>query len=941
MFAGFEPEEAAIEPAVVEPVATAPDTVEPESCEEEVLAPGERPNLAGKTVYVIDSFSLIFQVFHVMPPMTSPNGLPTGAIHGFTRDILDLQKKKKPDYLFCAYDSPGDNFRHRRYPEYKANRSETPHDLQLQIPQILRVLEALNVPVLLHDDYEADDVLATLAREVDEAGGECVLVTGDKDCRQLLTDHVRIYNIRKDQMYDAAALQNDWGIRPDQAVDFQSLVGDTSDNIPGVPLIGPKMARELLQKYDTLESVLEHAGEVSGKKRRENLLTFGEQAYMSRDLVRLEAHMPLDIDWQQGRVGGVHQIVAQDLFREFGFRRLAERLGGAPAITPPIWNADYRAVTTEAELDTFMEELQKQKRFSFDTETTSINPRWADLVGLSFAWREGEAYYLAVRGPEGEACLDPATTLQRLRPILEDPTIEKIGQNLKYDMIVLRSAGVHVRGVAFDTMLADYLLEAGEQNHGLNDLSRRYLQHDPLKIESLIGSGKKQKKMDEAPIADVAHYAAEDADIPLRLEAPLAKGLAEKELRSLFDDVEIPLIDVLVEMEFNGVRIDTDVLARLSEEFAQRMENAKRDIFEIAGREFNIASPKQLSVVLFDEIGLTPVRKTKTGASTDAAVLEQLAAEHPLPAKVLEYRQFAKLKNTYVDALPALVHPRTGRVHTSFNQVVAATGRLSSNDPNLQNIPIRTPEGREIRSAFVPGEEGWQLLTADYSQIELRVLAHFSADKTLLAAFANDEDIHAMVAGEVYGVPLEEVSSAMRRSAKAINFGVIYGQSPFGLAKSLGIEQEEAAEFIDAYFARYAGVDEFLQKTLADCRQNGYVKTILGRRRTIHGVRDNAARGNSRMPNLPERTAINTVIQGSAADLIKLAMNHVYAALRRESLEARLLLQIHDELVLEAPPAEISQLVKLVDENMVSVYALRSPLKVDVKTGPNWAACEA
>ena len=897
--------------------------------------------LSGKTVYVVDCHSLIYQVFHALPEMSSPSGQPVGAVFGFARDIFYLLNQKRPDYLFCAFDRPEKTFRHELYQPYKIQRESMPEDLRPQITEIRRLLMAMGIPVLDHPSYEADDILATVARHTEQLGGECFLVTGDKDCRQLITDRVWVYNVRKDEIYDAAALRETWGIRPDQVVDFQSLVGDSVDNVPGVSLIGPKIARELLNKYDTLEGVLDHAGEVSGTRRKQNLIEGREVALLSRKLVRLIDRVPVDVDWTAGRVGGINQERVLPLLREFGFRRLTEELGGWDANeAPSAWEADYRAITTPAELERLVAQMSEQDQISLDTETTDLNPRRAEIVGYCFAWEAGRAYYVPVSAPQGEPCLDPKSTLDSLRPVLENPSIKKIGQNLKYDMVVLRGAGVELAGETFDTMVADYLLEAGARTHNMDDLSKRYLNHTPIKISALIGKGKQQKRMDEVPLESITQYAAEDADVPLRLVDILRQKLKEQQLDRLFTTLEMPLIEVLVELEYNGIKVDVDHLRQLSRRFGERIDALEHEIYDLAGHTFNIASPKQLATVLFKEQMLPVLKKTKTGASTDAEVLEQLANQHPLPAKIIEYRQNAKLKSTYVDSLPQLVHPTTGRVHTSFNQVVAATGRLSSNDPNLQNIPIRTEAGREIRSAFLPGHEGWQLLAADYSQIELRVLAHFSRDETLLAAFAKDEDIHAHVASEVHGVPLEGVTSEMRQRAKAINFGMIYGQSPFGLAKMLDIEHEEATQFIDAYFTRHPGVDRLLTKILEECRQNGYVTTILGRRRSIQGIRPiSDVAGVSRHRILPERTAINTVIQGSAADLIKLAMIRVHDRLRREKHPARMLLQIHDELVFEVPLEQVANLAELVTEEMAGVQELAVPLKVDVKSGSNWAQC--
>ncbi len=704
----------------------------------------------GQSVYLVDAHSLIYQVFHALPEMSGPSGQPVGAVHGFVRDIVDLIEVRGADYVIAAFDHPGPTFRNDLYDQYKIHREEMPADLQLQIPVILRFLEALGVPSPSLAGFEADDILATLARQVEAAGAECFLVTSDKDCRQLITDHVKMFNIRKGEVFDAAALRATWGIRPDQVVDFQSLVGDKVDNVPGVPLIGPKNAQELLTKYQTLEGVFEHAHEVAGAKRKENLMSGREQAMKSRELVRLKADVPIAIDWNAAQVGRFHPDLVDTLCRECGFRQLARRieslavkLGRPPLPLPvsqhqgasledeaeaaappapakelttaasPAWNATYKTIATLADLDWLVGELSRQPRFVIDTETTAVLPRWAEIVGYSFCWKPGEAYYLPVRAPAGEAQLDPAMAAAALKPVLENPQIAKVGQNLKYDLVVLRSAGIDMQGVAFDTMVADYLLDPGERSHNMDDMARRYLGHQTITIDQLIGTGKDQKQMDAVPVELVTQYAAEDADVPLRLAQLLAPRLEEQCLTQLFTELEMPLVEVLAELEFTGIRVDVSRLRELSSQFNGRIIRLEREIFEIAGREFNIDSRIQLGQLLYDELKLPVLRRTKTGPSMDADVLEELAALHPLPAKVIEYRQNAKLKSTYVDALQELVHPQTGRVHTSFKQDVAATGRLSSQDPNLQNIPIRTEQGREIRSAFLPGHAGWMLLTAD------------------------------------------------------------------------------------------------------------------------------------------------------------------------------------------------------------------------------------
>ena len=967
-FAGFDP------PPPLQAAAEAP-SAQPLPLPAEPAARDDNP--AGRRVFVIDSHSLIYQVFHGMPEMTSPEGQPVAAVHGFIRDILDLIEFHGADFLFAAFDHPGPNFRHALYDQYKIHRDEMPGDLQLQIPLIQQFLVALRVPVLSVAGFEADDILATVAREVAAQQGECLLVTSDKDCRQLITDRVKLFNIRKNEIVDAEKLRAIWGVRPDQVVDFQTLVGDATDNIPGVPQIGPKNAQELLQKYETLEGIFSHAQEISGPKRRENIIQGQKQALLSRQLVKLDDQVPLHVDWPLGRVGQFDLEATRELCQRCGFRQLSSRLtklagklgggsaeattaqperssegaevgetliseaaaGGSMADEAP-WIANYQAVTSLAALKQLVAEMTQVGRVVIDTETTSLRPRQAEIVGYSFCFREGEAYYVPVKTPPGEPCLDHVAAREILRPALENPALEKLGQNIKYDMVVLRSAGVDLRGATFDTMVADYLLDPGERTHNLDDLARRHLRHTNITIESLIGAGKRQKRMDEVPVAAITAYAAEDADVPLRLAQMLTPRLHEKGLWPLFAELEMPLIEVLAELEYNGVRVDAARLRELGSQFSQRIAELEAEIYAAAGGPFNIDSRLQLSKLLFETLHLPVLKKTKTGKSTDAEVLDDLAKLHPLPAKILEYRQNAKLKSTYVDALLELIHPETGRVHSSFKQDVAATGRLSSQDPNLQNIPVRTEQGRAIRSAFLPGPTGWRLMTADYSQIELRVLAHFSHDATLTAAFENDLDVHAQVAGEVYGVPLAEVTKEMRRAAKAINFGVIYGQSPFGLAKALDISQADAEKFIAAYFAKYPGVDRFMSETLRTCRGQGFVSTILGRRRPVQGVRDPDLQGDKRQRTLPERIAINTVIQGSAADIIKRAMIGVYRRLKREGLQAKLLLQIHDELVLEFPPAEQDRLATLVGEEMAGAAQLTVPLKIDVKTGANWAECE-
>jgi DNA polymerase-1 len=886
------------------------------------------------TLYIIDVFSLVFQVYHAIPPMTGPNGQPTNAVFGFARDLKMLLEEKQPTHLVCAMDSSGPGVRKEWYPEYKANRSEMPEDLRAQLPLIFDAIDGFHVPRIEMAGWEADDVLATLATQAVAAGLEVRIVTSDKDARQLIGPQTQLHNIRKNTYQDAAFLQKDWGVRPDQVIDFQALVGDSVDNVPGVPLVGPKKAQALLETFGTLEEVLANADKAPGKTLRENLQTFADQALLSRRLVTLRTDLPLEFDLESARVQEPDRKRLLELATTCGFRRLTEELqqGESDSTAASSVERQWETIDTQSRFDEWLDEFRQQSKFCFDLETTRLNAVQAEIVGWAFSWEANVGCYIPVQGPPGQPTLDHETVLEALRPQLENADVEKVNQNIKYDMLVLRRVGVCVQGLGVDPMIGDYLLEAGARGHGLDALAQKYLSHRMISISELIGSGPKQKKMFEVDVVRAAEYAAEDADIAWQLSERIGEELKREKLWDLYWNLERPLISVLTDMEFAGIRVDVDELSRQSGELTGRLEELVVEIHELAGREFNIASPIQLRTILFEELKLPVLKRTKTGPSTSADVLEKLANSHPLPAKIIEHRQLAKLKNTYLDALPEMVNPETGRIHASFNQVVTATGRLSSSDPNLQNIPIRTDEGRLIRRAFIPGDSDGVLVSADYSQIELRMLAHFSGDEALSQAFHAGIDIHTAVAADVFGVAPEDVDSAQRRVAKAVNFGVIYGQSPYGLSAALGIGQDEAAEFIDNYFTRYAQVADYLDSILQECLRTGYATTILGRRREITGIRDQP----TQQRTMPERTAINTVIQGSAADLIKKAMIAIQERLHRESHPARMLLQIHDELVFEAPESERDSLIALVRYEMEHALELSVPLVVDVGVGRNW-----
>jgi len=889
------------------------------------------------TLYLVDTFSLVFQVFHaIRQPMTGTRGQPTNAIYGFTGDIQHLINEKKPSHLICAMESEGPGERVEIYQEYKANRGEMPDELRPQIPNILEVVQGYNIPVVSCPGWEADDVIATLATQAVADGLDVRIVSSDKDMRQLINDKVKVYSIRKKRFMDDQGLWDEWGVRPNQVIDFQSLVGDSVDNVPGVPLVGPKKAQALLEKFETLDAVLDNADQAPGKKLSENLVTYREQALMSRELVTLKTDLPIEIEWDSARVSEPNHQRLFELFSDFGFRRYADemqtQLMKAGVKGAKEHKREWKTISTAEEFNAFVKALSEQTTFCFDLETSSKNALLADIVGWAFCWEKDQACYIPVDAPEGDQTLSPEVVLEALRPILESPDIIKLNQNIKYESLVLRRAGVMLAGIGLDPMVGDYLIDAGARSHGLNDLSKKYLHREMIPISDLIGKGQKQLKMFEVDVEKTSEYASEDADVTWQIAEIIDEKLKEENLDELYWNLEGPLIEVLAEMEWNGISINTEELKNQSVRISGRLDALKAEIHDLAGREFNIDSPKQLSKILFEDLKLPPSKKTKTGWSTSADVLEQLASEHPLPAKLIEHRQLSKLKGTYLDALPALVNPETGKLHTSFSQTTAATGRLSSSDPNLQNIPVRTVEGREIRRAFIPSQPGWKLICLDYSQIELRMLAHFCHDEVMSESFRSGEDIHAAVAAQVYDVPLEEVTSAQRRVAKAVNFGVIYGQSAFGLAAALDISKEDAASFIDDYFEKYSSVQNFMDETLSETKRTGFATTILGRRREITGIRSHRF-GNL---NLPERTAVNTVIQGSAADLIKRAMLDVHAALAESELQAKMLLQIHDELVFEAPAEEVDALIALAKDKMESAMELDVPVIVDTKHGDNW-----
>jgi len=803
-----------------------------------------------------------------------------------------------------------------------------PDALRTQIPVIQRAAELHGLRVISVDGFEADDAIGTLVNRATGKGYEIYIVTTDKDAEQLLDPNTKMLDARNGKITDLETLRRDKGIEPKQVIECFALSGDSTDNIPGVPGIGPKTALALIKEWGSLENVLKNVEKIRGPKMKENIVKFEDQARLSRELATIKTDIPIPDEIEDLAVKQPEPTELYAFYQELGFRSLLKDVAGSEKIA----KRDYTLVADERAFLTFLSELRRQQEFSVDLESTSLNPVDAEIVGLSFSWEPGTAYYIPLRSPEGQPGLERGMVLGMLKPILEDKSIGKIGHNLKYDIVLLRCSGIELEGVSFDTMVASYVLNAAARRHSLSQLASEHLNYKTIEIQDLVGKGRGQKTMDEVDVQRVSEYACEDADMALQLKHFMEPRLHELELERLFRDVEVPLVDVLAAMEYNGIKIDPEVLRRMSDEFGTRLEDLKMRIHEVAGEEFNINSPKQLQVILFEKLGLPKLKKTRTGVSTDAYVLEELGRIHPLPKLMLDFRQLSKLKSTYLDQLPKMTSPKTGKIHASFNQAVTATGRLSSSNPNLQNIPIRTELGQKIREAFVPSEDGYLFFSVDYSQIDLRMLAHLSGDRALVDSFIMDEDIHASVATQIFSVPSKDVTKDMRRTAKAVNFGIIYGLTPFGLSRQLGCSVETARDFIERYFEIHKGVEEYMQQVIDEAVETGFVYTILNRRRYLPEIQSTE----TRVRGLAERIARNTGIQGSAADLIKVAMNRIHQRIRNERGKTRMLLQIHDELLFEAPEAQAEAELDWISKEMEGAMELKVPLKVKVSLGKNW-----
>ena len=889
-----------------------------------------------RRLVLVDGSSYLYRAFHAMPSLTNSKGQPTGAAYGMTNMLKRLEAEVQPELAAVVFDAKGKTFRDDLYPEYKANRPPMPMELRSQIEPIHAIVRALGFPVLVEGGVEADDVIGTLAEQAREAGLDVLVCTGDKDMAQLVDDRVTMVNTMDDPVLDADGVTAKFGVPPESIVDYLALVGDTVDNVPGVPKVGPKTASKWLAEYGTLENLVAHADAIKGKVG-ENLRASLAQIPLSKELVTIRRDVPLedgplDLELVEPDVEALKTLYGELEFRTW-LGELLDAGGDAPAEAPA---AEYETVLDEAALDAWIERLGAADAIAFDTETTSLDYMQADLVGVSFAVEPGRAAYV----PFGHdytgapAQLAPDLVLGKLRPILESERPAKIGQNLKYDMSVLARAGIHLAGIEFDTMLESYVLDSTATRHDMDSLALKYLGHRTIHYEDIAGKGAKQLSFNQIPIEDAGPYAAEDADVTLRLHHALRPRLEEHvSLASLCDTVETPLVPVLSRVERNGVRIDVRRLNQQSAELADRMREIEASAHESAGGPFNLGSAKQIRTILFEKLELPVLAKTPKGQpSTAESVLQELAFDHALPRLILEHRAMSKLKSTYTDALPACVNPATGRVHTSYHQAVASTGRLSSSDPNLQNIPVRTHEGRRIRQAFV-ADPGFTMVAADYSQIELRIMAHLSGDAGLLEAFASGADIHRATAAEVFaGGTAGEVTDEQRRSAKAINFGLIYGMSAFGLARQLGIERGEAQSYVDLYFSRYPGVKAYMDATRESARDRGYVETVFGRRLYLPEIKSS----NIHRRQYAERTAINAPMQGTAADIIKRAMLDLDAWIAASGAPVRMIMQVHDELVFEVAGEATGDVTPIIRERMGAAAELSVPLVVDVGEGDNW-----
>lgn len=879
-------------------------------------------------LYVLDASGFLYRSYFAIKQMTNTKGESTNSLFGFIRSVMRLRKDFQPEYMVAVFDGPHNaKKRVEIYPDYKGHRAEMPGDLLYQIEWARQFCQLAGIPMLSISEVEADDTMGTIAKWAEKKGTSVFLCTSDKDMGQLVNSHVSILNTFKENLIlGPAEVEAQFGVRPDQMVDFLSLTGDASDNVPGVPGFGPKTAAELLKSFGTLDYILDHPQEVPGKKKQEVLVQHREDALISRRLVTIDTHVPIPHDTEFYKLVSPNISELKAFYTGMDFQSLIRELSQSDEKS----DAVYTLVDDEESLKNLIHELQHHKEICFDTETTHYLPLKAELVGIGFGYEPKKAWYVPVNGNLGLE-----KVLLMLKPLFENPKHGFYGHNVKYDYHVMENYGIHIASVCFDTILASYVLNSHRRQHSLDYLSLEYFDKVKIATEELIGKGKKQITMREVPIDQVCTYCCEDVDYTIRLKEVLERELNERKMMPVFKNVELPLLQVLAKMERNGIYIDVPYLKAFSKEVASLIGKLEMEICMLAGEAFNLNSPKQLSHILFTKMGIKPPKKTATGLSTDADTLESLQQEYPFVGKILEYRTLEKLRSTYIDTLPDDVNPKTQRIHCTFNQSVAATGRLSCQDPNLQNIPVRTEIGRRLREAFRPQNHDWSFLAADYSQIELRLLAHLSEDPTLINAFKHNEDIHARTAAEVLNIPINEVTKEQRYQAKAVNFGVIYGQQAFGLARELGIDVKQAAAFIETYFQRYNKVKEYVESCKEFARKNGKAVTYTGRERLIPDINSK----NGQIRSGAERLAVNTPLQGTAADLIKEAMLQIDKKLTQEKMKGFMVLQVHDELIFEVPPDELKAMEEIVREAMQGVLKLKVPLVVDIMVGKNWKEC--
>ena len=893
-----------------------------------------------KRLFLIDGYAMLYRSHFALirNPLINSKGMHTSALFGFINQVLKLIRKEKPDFLMAAFDSPKKTFRHERYPEYKATREKMPEEMREQLPYLWKLLKAMKIPTLEQPGFEADDIIGTLAVRANEKNLDTFIVSGDKDFMQLVNDNIFLYSPSGRQseikIYDKSGVKDKWGVPPEMIIDLLGLMGDSSDNVPGVMGVGEKTAVKLLKEYGTLENALDHADEVKNKRAREGLQSGREKALLSQELVTIDTNMNIDSNFEEMATDGFDVNELEGLFHELEFQALINQIKSFKSEVPSQneeSEKDYKTLLDLIDIQKFANSIKEGEWLSFDLETTSLDPMSCDIVGFSFATKKNQAIYIPIIYKEKEANLFDDhlnLVLNILRPVFENSKIPKTGQNIKFDALILRNHGLKVFGLKFDTLLAAHLINPDSRSLKLENLSFEHLNYRMLPIEDLIGKGRNQISMSEVELEKISFYASEDADIALQLTHIFDKKLKKQNLDKFFNEIEMPLLPVLLELEYNGMYVDSKMLSKMSDNLGNKIENLISNITKEAGTEFNINSTQQLANILFDIIGLPEIKKR----STAEEVLTRLKNEHPLPSLILEYRKLNKLKNTYIDALPTLINLKTKRIHSTFSQTVTSTGRLSSRNPNFQNIPIRTDLGREIRKAFKSENKDWIIFSADYSQIELRIMAHLSQDKTLLDAFNKGEDIHTRTAADVFNVDIDEVIPEMRRTAKIVNFGLLYGAGPFRMSQELGIPQKEAKSIIESYFERYSGIKDYIDSVIEYARANKYVKTILGRRRQVWDIDSN----NHLHKEAAKRMAINMPIQGTNAEMIKIAMIDIQKELELKNMKSKMLLQIHDELVFEVPLEELNNLQNIVTNKMENSLPLSVPIVVDCGNGESW-----